>query len=399
MRNSPSPAGSIHPQDSQASEKRGKLVTSLSDWLRTLLRISDESNRQAYKKVLVADQLSWNGPVTPDSNSEYDFAAPYTGPDDTAEAELIEALKKTKAFKRLRHISFLGALDYFLTPSGKPRRRRYTRFQHSLGVAALAKAYLDLRNRHTPQQRLVCTAAAMLHDIGHAPFSHTLEPVFLEEFGLDHHKVSERIITGLVPLGSEVSRILKSFSIDSLEVVHLLNGGDELFDGFFSGPINFDTIEGILRARSYLRMQHLGLSPIKVMKAALGRTTPESRYIVDGFWYSKDEMYSVVIRSKRGAFYDALFQSIARRDRSKLDPADFYATEAEVFKKLPLLQIALEGDRVAQLAEAVMPREVSYQLRNFYVDKGTEFKSNEDRKRYRQKKIGSSLTVRDFLRV
>jgi hypothetical protein len=110
-------------------------------------------------------------------------------------------------------------------------------------------------------------------------------------------------------------------------------------------------------------------------------------------------MYSVVIRSKRGAFYDALFQSIARRDRSKLDPADFYATEAEVFKKLPLLQMALERDRLAQLAEAVMPREVSYQLRNFYVDKGTEFKYDEDRKRYRQKKIGSSLTVRDFLRV
>jgi predicted HD phosphohydrolase len=347
----------------------------------------------------VADQFPWdNGPATSD-NSEYNFAAPYKGPDDTAEADLIEALRKTKAFKRLRDISFLGALDYFLVPSGKSGSRRYTRSQHSLGVAALSKAYLDLSGRHTSQQRLTCIAAAILHDIGHAPFSHTLEPIFTEEFGLDHHRASERIITGLVPLGHDVSGVLRSFAIDPLAVVHLLNGGDDLFDHFFSGPINFDTIEGILRARSYLKMQRLGLSPVKVMEAALSRSTSESRHIVDGFWQSKDEMYSVIIRSKRGAFFDALFQAIARHYRSDLVPDDFYTTEAQMFEKLPLLREAVEKENVTDLAVALMPNEVIYQLRNFYIDKSADFNSDQDRQRYRQRKTGSSLTVRDFLRV
>ncbi|HUE79396.1 MAG TPA: HD domain-containing protein [Sphingomicrobium sp.] len=347
----------------------------------------------------MVDQLNWDNAEGVTNNGEYDFAAPYDGPDDTAEADLIDALLETLAFKRLGDVRFLGALDYFLVsqPNGSSRNKRFTRLQHSLGVAALAKAYLDLKQVHTPQQRLLCVAAAMLHDIGHPPFSHTLEPVFEEAFGINHHGASERIITGLVPLGSEIVEILRSFGIDPLAVLHLLNGGDELFDHFFSGPINFDTIEGILRARNYLRMQKLGLTPMKVMKAAVSRSSPESRHIVDGFWHSKQEVYAVVVRSKSGVFYDALFQAIVRSHINALTLADYFATEAEIFRKIPLLRDVLKKDKVAEIARAVLPAEVAYYLRQFYIDDGGTFHSGEDNKRYRQKKALGSLTLGDIL--
>jgi HD superfamily phosphohydrolase len=239
----------------------------------------------------------------------------------------------------------------------------------------------------------------MLHDVGHPPFSHTLEPVFEEAFGLNHHIATERLITGLAPLGNEIAGVLRDFGLDPLAVLHLLNGGDELFDGFFSGPINLDTIEGILRARLYLGMQKLGLSPVKVMKAAASREDMESQRIVDAFWRSKHEVYAFVIRSKAGVFYDGVFQAIARAKIDALEPADFFATEKAIFEKLPLLKEVLDSDRVREIAKRVLPNQIPYQFRHFYIDDATEFRSHDDKERYRQQKTASSLTVRDFLRV
>jgi HD superfamily phosphohydrolase len=45
---------------------------------------------------------------------------------------------------------------------------------------------------------------ALLHDIGHLPISHSLEPVFLSVFGIDHHHASEDIFFGRVAIGHGV---------------------------------------------------------------------------------------------------------------------------------------------------------------------------------------------------
>ena len=376
----------------------GEPQTSSFEATAEMLGSPSESETCARERAGVADQLLWESGDTNPDNGQYDFAEPYTASDKTAEADLIEALSETSAFRRLDDIRFLGALDYFLVsrPNGKATSRRYTRRQHSVGVASLAKEYLD-ETRHSRQQRLVCVAAAMLHDVGHAPFSHTLEPVFKSAFGIDHHRASERIIAGLSPLGNEVPDVLKAFGVDPLGVLHVLNGGDEHFDRFFSGPINFDTIEGILRARTYLRMQKLGLTPIKVMKAAIARSNPESQDVIDGFWTSKHEVYSLVIRSKRGAFYDALFQEIARRHLDQLTVEDFYTTESTLFRKIPMLRDVLDRQNMVKVARHVLPSKLHYSVRKFHTDETVPFMMGADAKRYRQSKSQSSLTVEDIL--
>jgi hypothetical protein len=223
--------------------------------------------------------------------------------------------------------------------------------------------------------------------------------VFEETFGLNHHIATERLITGLAPLGNEITAVLRNFGLDPLAVLHLLNGGDELFDGFFSGPINLDTIEGILRARLYLGMQKLGLSPVKVMKAAASRQGPESQRIIDAFWQSKHQVYALVIRSKAGVFYDGIFQAIVRDHIDSLQPSDFYATEKAIFETLPLLRDVLDSDLVRKIAKQVLPTQIPYQFRQFYIDDTVDLKTHDYKERYRQQKTGSYLTVRDFLRV
>ncbi|MBK9707974.1 MAG: HD domain-containing protein [Acidobacteria bacterium] len=91
-------------------------------------------------------------------------------PDDALMIRLIN----TPEFQRLRYIKQLGLALY--TYQGA----EHSRFTHSLGVMHVMTRVLDhlgKRHRISEEQRIVGRAAAMLHDIGHGPFSHVIETV------------------------------------------------------------------------------------------------------------------------------------------------------------------------------------------------------------------------------
>ncbi len=89
---------------------------------------------------------------------------------------LLKSVIDTSIFQRLRRISQLG-LAQNVFPGAT-----HTRFSHGLGAAYLAlKALAHLAERHDPTRvadaRLEVVAAALLHDVGHGPFSHSFEQV------------------------------------------------------------------------------------------------------------------------------------------------------------------------------------------------------------------------------
>ena len=93
---------------------------------------------------------------------------------DPVEA-LLTALIDTPTFQRLRRIRQLGPAS--LTFHGA----EMSRFTHSLGVMAVARRVFDqLASLHSAlrSHRATILCAALLHDIGHGPFSHTAEEVF-----------------------------------------------------------------------------------------------------------------------------------------------------------------------------------------------------------------------------
>ncbi|MFM7086088.1 MAG: HD domain-containing protein [Cyanobium sp.] len=105
---------------------------------------------------------------------------------DPAEALVIDLID-TAPFQRLRRIRQLGTAH--LTFQGAES----SRFTHSLGVLHIARLALNHLLRQEPSlvgQRACLYAAALLHDIGHGPFSHSGE----EMFGLHHEHWSGRLI-------------------------------------------------------------------------------------------------------------------------------------------------------------------------------------------------------------
>ncbi len=123
---------------------------------------------------------------------------------DPTEA-LIVGLIDTPAFQRLRRIRQLGPAS--LTFHGAES----SRFTHSIGVMAIARRAFDrIAKAHPPLKpyRTVVLCGALLHDVGHGPFSHTAEEIF----GCHHEQWSERILQE-----SPIRQLLTAFSPTLLE--------------------------------------------------------------------------------------------------------------------------------------------------------------------------------------
>ncbi|MBE9032457.1 HD domain-containing protein [filamentous cyanobacterium LEGE 11480] len=111
---------------------------------------------------------------------------------DPVEALLIRLID-TPAMQRLRRIRQLGPAS--LTFHGAET----SRFTHSLGVMAIARRAFDRVAETYPQlqqYRVVVLCAALLHDVGHGPFSHTAEEIF----GGNHERWTRQIISSSPPV-------------------------------------------------------------------------------------------------------------------------------------------------------------------------------------------------------
>ncbi|MEM6561713.1 MAG: HD domain-containing protein [Planctomycetota bacterium] len=106
--------------------------------------------------------------------------------EDDTEGLLFELLN-AREFQRLRRIRQLGMAS--LAYPGAD----HSRYSHSLGVMQTARRMLDRLERNhdiDAEQRKVALCAALLHDLGHGPFSHVFERVT----GIHHERLSARVI-------------------------------------------------------------------------------------------------------------------------------------------------------------------------------------------------------------
>jgi hypothetical protein len=157
---------------------------------------------------------------------------------DPTEALLI-ALIDTPAFQRLRRIRQLGPAS--LTFHGAEG----SRFTHSIGVMAVARRAFDRIAKSYPQllpHRALVLSAALLHDIGHAAFSHTAEEIF----GSNHEAWTLKILQTSQPIRT----LLDRFSPDllaQLEAVYLKKYPLPLVWQLVSSQLDCDRLDYLMR--------------------------------------------------------------------------------------------------------------------------------------------------------
>ena len=151
------------------------------------------------------------------------------------------SLLGTAPMQRLRYVRQLG--HAFLVYPGAT----HTRFEHALGAYHLTRralSALEERGELGPvpeEDRLAARLAALLHDIGHYPFSHALE-----EAGFPHHEGLGVARLGREPLAGELARI----GVANLgeRIGRFVTGQSQSpLKGLISGSLDLDKIDYLSR--------------------------------------------------------------------------------------------------------------------------------------------------------
>ena len=137
-------------------------------------------------------------------------------------------LLEAPELQRLHTIPQLG-LAYLVYPGAN-----HTRFEHSLGTFSVAGRICSELGLG-PEEASLVQCAALLHDVGHLPYSHTLEFVLHGQFGIDHAEISRRLIRGeqailsaadrdIIGDNPSIAEILEKHGLSPKEVAGLLEG-------------------------------------------------------------------------------------------------------------------------------------------------------------------------------
>lgn len=320
----------------------------------------------------------------------------------------LAALVASAPVQRLKGIGFLGAIDYVRHGNGlQHHRRRHNRYDHSIGVARLAQIYAQLRELPQNEARILI-AAGILHDVGHGPLSHTLEPIFQNKFDISHHKVGASIVRGKTSLGNDVQEIMRRYQIDLEEVVAMIEGHHNGPHSYlFSSPINFDTIEGITRSSLFMARTAWKASGEELVRriAKQDRLPTEA---IDKFWALKHDVYNLFIHTQSGLVFDGLAQAYMLSNIDQFRETDFFLTEDQLRYKQPVMFHLFAWARTSrnriyvranQLNPALLRHEIRAPKRTFFVDREVELTSVDDlSRRYQQRKKSRHVTIEQLVK-
>ncbi|WP_339252032.1 HD domain-containing protein [Sporosarcina sp. FSL W8-0480] len=195
----------------------------------------------------------------------------------------------TREFQRLRRIRQLGTT--YLVFHGA----EHSRFQHSLGVYEIVRRIIDDgfsgQKEWNAEERLLTLCAALLHDLGHGPFSHAFEKVF----ALDHEKFTQDILTG----DTEVNEVLRRVSPDFPQQIADVIGKtypDKLVVSLISSQIDADRMDYLQRDAYYTGVSygHFDMERIlRVMRPAEEQVVIKfsGMHAVEDYIMSRYQMY------------------------------------------------------------------------------------------------------------
>ncbi|MFO9689828.1 HD domain-containing protein [Weissella confusa] len=244
--------------------------------------------------------------------------------------QVILDLIGTSEFQRLRRIKQLGVASAVFHGA------EHSRFSHSLGVYEIARQFADHLEKFYPTQepgdglwdpseRLLLLTSALLHDLGHGPYSHTFEHIF----NTDHESYTQQII--LSP-ETEINQVLRQVAPDFPAKVASVIG--KTYENpqvvqLISSQIDADRMDYLLRDAYYSGATYgeFDLARIiHVMHPYKGGIAFDQKgmYAVEDYVVSRYQMYVQVYFHPVSRSFEVLLQHLLERakflyDESKTD--------------------------------------------------------------------------------
>lgn len=226
--------------------------------------------------------------------------------------DLEREIVDTSLFQRLRRIRHLGLADYVYPGA------THSRFAHSLGAlfvmdkiseTLIQQGHLDKDDK----QKL--RLAALLHDIGHYPFSHVLETVYVKRYGekAKHDSISAELIRK-TSIGKQISNA----DFDPEEISSILEKRSRpLFSFLLSSDLDVDKIDYLLRdARNtgvsygYVDVDRLFRTVTVDDEKARLAILDKGKQAIENFLVSRYHMFSTVYYHKSVAAFELMLKML-----------------------------------------------------------------------------------------
>ena len=236
------------------------------------------------------------------------------------ETGILSDLIDTVEFQRLRYIRQLG-VSYNIYPGAE-----HSRFFHSLGVAHLAgrmhEAILRSEGRSSEEreqihaERLRIQVAALLHDIGHPPFSHVFDQFWTPD--TDHVAWGGRI---LMSGETEVGEILRKHGFPPSEIGALIGGSPskpKYLHMLISSQMDADRFDYLLRD-AYHTGNPCGNYDLErilrtiALKDDIVHVKEKGKFSMEGYLMGRYHMYNQVYLHRTTLCFEFLLKTIIRR--------------------------------------------------------------------------------------
>ena len=178
--------------------------------------------------------------------------------------EIIDELINSKEFQRLRRIKQLCGVSMVFHMAD------HTRFSHSLGAYELAREVLekvsDVKQELSSYEQIVFLCSALLHDIGHGPYSHSFEKIFK----INHEQMTINIILG----DTDINKILKKYDPKlPNDIASIINHEHKfpLIEQLVSSQLDVDRMDYLRRDAYFTGAQFGDIDIEKILRGMLVR--------------------------------------------------------------------------------------------------------------------------------
>jgi len=252
----------------------------------------------------------------------------YISVDDVLIWELIQS----KEFQRLRRIKQLGG-TYMVFHGAE-----HSRFSHSLGVYLVAKRMMErlvkAGAQFTEHERLLTLSAALLHDLGHGPFSHSFEEVL----GINHEIFTVRILTEKTQVNQVLENFQHGFAVEVKEVI-MRTHPNKVIVNLISSQLDADRLDYLVRD-AYFSGTPYGEIDIQRIQRTMRVVNGELVFKVSGmhaiedYLLSRYQMYWQVYLHPVARSFDIIVQGLLRRVRALLEEDYPFKQDMSLFREL-----------------------------------------------------------------
>lgn len=283
-------------------------------------------------------------------------------------------------FQRLRRIRQLSGAH--LTYPGA----QHTRFEHSLGVMHIAgQAGIALEEKGILKSDDIenLRLAALLHDIGHGPFSHLFEEVLQQKKKISHEEIGKKIIQK-----TEIGDLLEKSGYDKKHITKLAFGDSKLqfMNEIISGILSADIMDYLLRDGYYTGAEHAKIDHKRITqsldvyqkKLALERS---ALYSFESMMHSRYQMFKAVyfhktVRSAEVMLLEALRLADSELGLTSQDLDDYVklTDESVLSQLLSLSSKTNELKRAKKIAQDYQNRQLLKCVFERILTKKTSFR-------------------------